>query len=304
MELKAIRLFVILADELHFGRAAKRAGVTQSVLSVQIKRLEDILEAPLFARSTRDVRLTNVGLTFRDEAHGILRRVDQAKRAARATAQGSGRLVRIGITSAVEVSSLMDRIAAFRAARRDIQVHIRELGTVDQEAALGTGEIDIGILHPPLDQSDLLAEDLTEDPFFAVFHPSFFELNTNELWDSLFQRNLIFYPRRRAPRLYDRFVGFADRLGHSARIVAEAESFLAAVAMARAGLGIAILPRPLTRIQPGSTVVPLPEDCPISLTTACAVHRTRAADAALKECMSYLKGDARENHTLGVQAKD
>lgn len=289
MELKAIRLFVLLADELHFGRAARRAGVTQSVLSVQIKRLEDVLATPLFARSTREVRLTEAGITFRSEAIGILNRVDQAKRAARATAAGGGRLIRIGITSAVEVSGLMDRIAAFRAARPDIQILIRELGTVEQESALGNGDINIGLLHPPLDRSGLIVHDLTVDPFFAVFHPGFFQIAPQADWRELFAQDLVFYPRRRAPRLYDSLVGFAQNLGISVRIVAEAESFLAAVAMAQAGLGVALLPREITRLQRGLTVLPLADDSPIQLFTACAIHEGEADDAAIVACLEALQ---------------
>lgn len=291
MELKAIRLFVVLAEELHFGRAARRAGVTQSVLSVQIKRLEDLLDAPLFARSTRDVRLTNVGKTFRAEAHGILRRVDQAKRAARAAAAGGGRLIRIAITSAVELSDVMDRIGAFRVARPDIQILVRELGTVDQEAALGTGDVNIGILHPPLDRSGLLVETLTVDRFFAVFHPVLFEVGPDVSWERLFANDLIFYQRRRAPRLYDSLVGFAHGLGQHARIAAEAESFLAALAMAQAGLGIAILPPQVARLQRGLTVLPLPGDSPLSLKTACAVHQSEVEDPAIAACLASLKRD-------------
>ncbi len=289
MELKAIRLFVVLADELHFGKAAKRAGVTQSVLSVQIKRLEDLLGAALFKRSTREVRLTDVGTTFRREADGILKRVDQAVRAAKAAAAGSGRLIRIGITSAVEVSTLMDRIAGFRSRHPDIQVLIRELGTIDQEAALAGGDIDIGLLHPPLDQVDLLTETLSIEPFFAVFHPGFFDLGSTVTWAGLLERALIFYPRRRAPRLFDGLIGFADRMGVTANIVTEAESFLAAAAMAQAGLGIALLPGQITPLQRDLKVLALPDDSPLSLTTACAVHKANADDEVINTCLRHLR---------------
>lgn len=288
MELKAIRLFVILADELHFGKAARRAGVTQSVLSVQIKRLEDVLGAALFSRTTREVRLTRAGRTFRGEAEGVLRRVDQAIRAAKAAARGSGRLLRIGITSAVEVSNLMDRIASFHAQRTDVQVLIRELGTVDQEAALVSGDIDIGILHPPVDQADLNVASLGVDPFLAVYHPDFYQLPEVLTWDALFREQLLFYPRRRAPRLFDQLIGFAQSRGANANIVAEAESFFAAVAMAQAGLGVALLPRQLIHLQRDLKVTPLPSDAPISLETACAVHVSSAHDGLVREAIAHL----------------
>ncbi len=291
MELKAIRLFIALADALHFGKAATRAGVTQSVLSVQIKRLEDVIGTPLFARTTRNVRLTQAGLTFREEAEGILRRIDQATRAAQATARGSGRLLRIGITSAVEVSNLMDRIARFRLDRPEIQVLIRELGTVDQEAALVNGEINIGILHPPVDQADLTLLSLSTDAFCAVYHPTFYRLRQPLAWPDLFAQPLVFYPRRRAPRMYDGLVGFAHARSISTKIVAEAESFFAAVAMAQAGLGIALLPRGLLHLSRDLCIAELPDDCPLSLETACAFHARSAEDALVETAARYLAED-------------
>lgn len=288
MELKAIRLFVTLADELHFGKAAKRAGVTQSVLSVQIKRLEDLLGASLFARTTREVRLTKVGVTFREEAEGVLRRVDQAIRAAKATARGQGRVLRIAITAAVEVSDVMDRIASFRVAYPGVQVFIRELGTIEQEAALVTGDVDIGILHPPVDQADLKLTKFASDPFFAVYHPDFHELPKAFTWDDMFARPLVFYPRRRAPRLYDQLIGIAQPTHVTANIVAEAESFFAAVAMAQAGLGVALLPRPLLQLQHNLVVKPLPRDTSLVLETACAVHASTEHDDLIRTATEHL----------------
>lgn len=287
MELKAIRLFVTLADELHFGKAAKRAGVTQSVLSVQIKRLEDLLGGPLFVRTTRDVRMTEMGLVFREEADGILRRVDQAIRAAKAAAQGHGRLLRIGITAAVEVSDIMERIASFRAETPQVQVLIRELGTVDQEAALVSGEIDLGILHPPVDQSDLRLTAIASDPFYAVFHPKFHRLEPAFTWEDLLLQPLVFYQRRRAPRLFDRLIDISQAHQRTANIAAEAESFFAAVAMAQAGLGIALLPKPLLRLQQDLIARPLPSGASLTLETACAVHSSTEHDRLIQTATEH-----------------
>lgn len=287
MELKAIRLFVALADELHFGKAAKRAGVAQSVLSLQIKRLEDRLGAPLFTRSTREVRLTDVGVVFREEAEGVLRRTDQALRAADAAVRGRGRLLRIGATSAVELSNIMSCIATFRAQRPEVQVLIRELGTVDQEAALVSGDINIGLLHPPLDQTDLSVVDLSIDPFYAVGHPSFYRFPEELDWTWLLSQPLVFYSRRRALRLFDQFIGFAQARGVTANIVAEAESFFAAIAMAQAGLGIAFIPRQMLQLQRNLAVAPLPEGMPLFLETACAFHASATHDTLVQDMVTH-----------------
>lgn len=301
MELKSIRLFVTLADELHFGKAARRAGVTQSVLSVQIKRLEDVLGTPLFARTTREVRLTEVGVTFREEAEGILRRVDQAIRAARATARGKGRLLRIGITTAVEVSDAMDRIASFRTVHPDIQVLLRELGSVEQEAALVTGDIDIGILHPPVDQTDLSLMPMSTDPFLAVYDPRFYQLEGDFTWEHLLQQPLVFYPRRRAPRLFDHIIGIAQTRNVTSNIMAEAESFFAAFAMAQAGLGIALLPQSLLHLKHRLTVRPLPRGASLVLETACAVHSSTARDDLIQVAAKHIVGSYHGGRAHDVQ---
>lgn len=290
MDLRGIELFAILADELHFNRAAQRAAISQSALSVKIKRLEDEIGTPLFRRSTREVRLTQAGSVFLAEAHGILRRVDEARRAAQAAASGSGQTLRIGLTWAVELSEMMGRIAGFRKARPDIPVLIRELGTVEQEAALGAGDIDIGILHPPVDRSDLNTIDLASDPFVVACHPDFFEVGPEITSRDLFERPLVFYPRRRAPRLYDTLIRYADSLGCHANIVSEAESFLSAVAMAQAGIGIALLPRPITPFLRDMQSSPLPDDCPLRLETAAAVWSGNSKASAIDACLEHLTG--------------
>lgn len=290
MELKALRLFVILADELHFGRAAQRAGVTQSVLSVQIKRLEDVLAVELFKRSTREVRLTEVGVSFREDAEGILRRVDEAAQSARARASGSGRLLRLGLTSAVEVSRVMDRIADFRMENPDVQVTIRELGTVDQEAALAGGDIDLGVLHPPLVQEEIIIQRIHVERLKICFNPLFFSVRKRMSWSEIFALPIVFFPRKRAPRMYDELIVRAGSVDRTALIVAEAGSFFEAAAMAHAGLGIGLLPPQITNLYQGLQTRELPTGSDLVLETAVAVHRSLATDPAVQAFYKALVG--------------
>ncbi|MEM7525400.1 MAG: LysR family transcriptional regulator [Pseudomonadota bacterium] len=290
METKALRLFMVLAEELHFSRAARRAGVTQSALSGQIKRLEDRVGGALFQRTTRDVRLTETGAELRRQAEGALRRMDDALAATRAKASGEGRFIRVGLTSAILVSDVMRRIANSRRANPAARLIIREMGTVDQEAALANGDLDIGVLHPPLTHRDLTATKIRSERFVCAFNPDFFTPPPEPSWGDIFQFPLVFYQRRRAPRLYAELLRCADEGGDSALIVAEAESFFAAAAMAQAGLGVAFLPRDVARMtnMPLPTV-DLPEGGALTLDAAVVTHPNAANDPAIGGVVASLK---------------
>ena len=114
MDTKRLRLFVILAEDLHFGRAAKRAGVAQSVMSVHIKRLEDELGVDLFARTKRQVRLTPSGKQFLYEARAILDRIERGRLVATSLAQGKTHLLRIAMTTVAMLGDAPQSIGAFQ----------------------------------------------------------------------------------------------------------------------------------------------------------------------------------------------
>lgn len=290
MELKALRLFVVLADELHFGRAARRAGVTQSVLSLQIQRLEDVVGAELFKRSTRNVRLTEVGAVLRDQAEGALRRCDEALAAARARATGTGRILRMGLTSAVLVSNVMGHIARFRMAHPNIRVTMREMGTLDQEIALANGDLDVGILHPPVANKALQKHRLSTERLLASFNPAFFQPPDQPGWRDLLDHPVVFYQRRRAPTYFADLIGRADAAGAALNVVAEAESFFAAAAMAQAGLGVALLPRCIRDMNAALASRDLPPGDDFTLETAIAFHPDVSTDPAVLACSHSLLG--------------
>ncbi|MEL6281406.1 MAG: LysR substrate-binding domain-containing protein [Pseudomonadota bacterium] len=289
MEFKRYRLFVTLAEELHFSRAAKRAGVTQSVLSVQIKRLEEELGVALLNRTTRAVRLTHAGRNFLFEARAVLDRVDESVRVARALAAGKEHVLRVGLTTVAAFSSAPEAIGRFREAHPEIEIQIREMGTVDQESALATNELDVAFLHPPLDHPDIAVLSRRPSRFFGLRRsPATDPARTLQSWRELLAEPLIFYGRRRAPRLYDEMISSAHALGVSPVIVAEASSFLSAVATAAAGVGTALVPVELTASPPPQTVVVEVPDCPLTLDNGIA-YRSYDTNAALNELLDFLR---------------
>ncbi|MGF1553696.1 MAG: LysR family transcriptional regulator [Paracoccaceae bacterium] len=288
MEARRLRLFLVLADELNFRRAAERTGVTQSVLSAQVRRLADELGAALFARTTRTVRLTPFGVAFRPEAEAAIARLDHARLAARRFAEGAERTLRLGLTAVFALSPAMDAVAAFRRAHPGVDLVVREAGTVEAEAALARGDIDLALLHPPLDRTDLSVSPLASEPLDAVFAPDAFALSAEPALDEVLAHPLVWHPRRRAPRLSDALVAAARDAGRAPRVVAEAETFLAALALAAVGVGVALLPRPLARLREGALARRAIRGVPLALGCAVALREERADDpllTALSRCL-------------------
>lgn len=289
MDTRRLRLFVVLAEELHFGRAAKRAGVAQSVLSVHIKRLEDELGIELFARTKREVRMTPIGQHFLYEARAILDRIEHGRRVAMALSRGKENILRIAMTTVAMLSNATHKVGQFRDTFPEVEIQLLELGTVDQENAFANGDIDVGFLHPPLDRSDITIVETESSQFFALKR---YEENNGvreQSWEHLLRDPFVFYGRRRAPRLYDAFISSAAERGITPAIVAEAPSFLSAASSAAVGIGTALLPNEmLARVPPNTVAINLP-DCPLELRNAVA-HRTDHANPAVTWLIDHLFG--------------
>lgn len=288
MDTKRLRLFVVLAEDLHFGRAAKRAGVAQSVMSVHIKRLEDELGVDLFARSKREVRLTPAGRHFLYEARAILDRIERGRQVATSLARGKTHVLRIAMTTVAMLGEAPQRIGAFKDTHPKVDVELLELGTVDQEMALAEGQIDVGFLHPPLDRDEIRIHRLKPSRFFASKRKAEVVHEGSTAWNDLLNEPIVFYGRRRAPRLYDAIISSAVDHGVTLQIVAEAPSFLSAVSAASAGIGTALLPEELRLRIPQNCVAITVSDCPLLLENAIA-HRKSHSNPAAEWFMRYIE---------------
>ena len=149
-ELSQVRCFVAVAEELHFGRAAARLNMTQPPLSRQIQILERILGVKLLQRGNRLVKLTPAGQSFLTEARLILKLTESAALLARRVAEGKAGSVNIGFTAASSYSYVPELVAVCRRQLPDVELILKEMVSGDQLKRLGAGEIDIGLLRPPI----------------------------------------------------------------------------------------------------------------------------------------------------------
>src|SRR3954469_11296881 len=168
MELRHLRYFVAVAEELHFGRAAQRLHIQQPPLSRQIQQLELELGFPLFERSRRRVELTPAGSALLGRARQVFDALDVAVHDARSASIGqTGRLV-VGYPSSLAYSGLTELLREFRTRFPSVELMLRELPPGDQIEALKSGSLDVGFVRTSLDDPALVAELVRREALMVV----------------------------------------------------------------------------------------------------------------------------------------
>lgn len=242
MDFRAIRYFLAVAEELHFGRAARRLHISQPPLSQQIRKLEDELGVRLFERTQRRVSLTPAGQVFLVKVQSLLAGAEEAKRAAQRASRGElGRLV-VGFIHAAFYNLLPPIVRRFRDAQPAVELVLQEMTNREQLAALGDGKLDCGFLRPPVVEPLIQVEVLSREPFVVALpkdHP--LAARRKVALKSLAAEPLVMYPPRRSP-LYGQIVDGCVRSGFSPRVVQEAAYIDTLIGLVRAGIGLALLP--------------------------------------------------------------
>lgn len=261
MELRHLRYFKALAEELHFGRAAAKAFVAQPTLSQQIKKFEEELDAELFDRTKRDVKLTKAGEALLPYATRILKEARQAERATRAAREGQAGYLRIGFEAAAMRSGLSRVIKAFRRAVPGVELELDELGSRAQANALREEAVDVGFVLLPIDERELRVLEIDEAPTVAVV-PDSHPLSER---DAVPLRMLedephIMWARDVAPGVYDDYLRACHAAGFAPRVVQEIRHMESLLGLVAGGLGISTAHR--ARAQsgyPGVTYVLITE---------------------------------------------
>ena len=281
MKLHQLRYFAVLAEELHFGRAAQRLAITQPPLSGAIKALEDELGTSLFERDSKRVALTPAGLALRAEAQQVLERMDRATAAVRAVANGLHGRLEIGATGSMLYRELPAILQRFQAATPGVEVLLRELSTAQQIDELLRGQLDAGFVNASTVPPQLAKLSLADDHFVCCLptnHPmaSSLSVRLTELADEPF----VMFAREVAPANHDNVLAVFNQAGIHPRLVHAARQWLTVIAMVAHGLGIALVPASMARSRmDGVVFVPLARQPTRS--TALVVWRPPLASAAL-----------------------
>ncbi|MBB4003405.1 LysR family transcriptional regulator [Aurantimonas endophytica] len=239
MDRRRLECFVALAEELHFGRAASRSGISQPGLSQQLRQLEEQLQVQLLHRSKRQVSLTRAGEVFLDEARKILRSMSAAVELTRQTDDGLIGTLRVGTTPSALFITMPEILLRFRAALPEVHVDVQQMTTDEQLAALRSGEIHVGLLHPPIEDESVHCEVIAELPFKLVLSEEnpLARKPTLTLSD-LAHETFILFPRGVAPHVYDHLIALCHNAGFSPRTIIEISPAQSIVAMAACNLGV------------------------------------------------------------------
>lgn len=258
MELRHLRYFVAVAEELHFGRAAKRLQMAQQPLSRQIHELEAEIEVQLFHRTKRTVRLTEAGKVFLIEAQKTLQQANQAVFLAQQTHRGEQGQLSIGFTGAALNSILPKAVRRFKEHNPQIKLVLERLQTNEQVEALSVDHIQIGLLHPPIKTDSLVVETLYREKL-VVFLPDSHVL-AHEAAEPLSIKALsgepfIFYPRQVGPVLYDQVIGLCQQAGFNPNVVQEAFPQHTILGLVSTGIGVTLLHASAQAVVPPGVII-------------------------------------------------
>lgn len=248
MELRRLRYFVALAEELHFGRAARRLHVVQPALSQQIRVLEEEIGAPLVDRTTRSVTLTAAGAMLLGQARRVLADVEQAVLSTQRAARGATGRLAVGFVSPAALRVLPETLSTFRAEHPGVQIAVHEIGTAEQLQAVEEGRIDVGFVLLPADAGKLALEPILSEPLMAVL-PAAHRLarRTGVPLAALAEEDIVWMARRSEPRLYELYLRLCLEAGFSPRVAYEVEHLESMLALVAAGLGVSHAPASIGR---------------------------------------------------------
>lgn len=240
-----LRYFVALAERLHFGRAAEALHISQPPLSRAIRALEAQLSVPLFVRNRRRVELTAEGVRLLEESRRLLAQLERVCGELRGMAAGERGRLRIGFVSLADYGVLPGLLRDFKAQRPGVILALREMLSPDQSAALAAGELDFGLLLPPVPEARLLEYLVVQRERFVIALPSRHRLARRRgklAVRELKGEALVTVPREIAPGLYDIVAGLVQRAGLSLEVAQEAIQMQTVVSLVSSGLGAAIVP--------------------------------------------------------------
>jgi DNA-binding transcriptional LysR family regulator len=249
IELRHLRYFVAVAEELHFGRAALRLHLAQPALSQQIRRLEEIVGAPLFLRTSRSVVLTAAGEVLLERAKRTLRNVRLDAEETRSVGRGESGSLNVGFIGSGMLSALPPVLQHYRAAYPRVQLQLHESFTARVAAGLIAGTLDAGFLRDSDPHPELITEVLFSEPYVAVLpadHPRARQksLTATALRDEPF----VFYSRNAGTLAWDKPLSLCGEAGFRPRVVQEASNWFTILRLISVGFGVSIAPACVTTV--------------------------------------------------------
>jgi DNA-binding transcriptional LysR family regulator len=295
MELRHLRYFVAVAEELSFTRAAERLHIGQPPLSQQIQALEAEVGAQLLERSKRWVRLTEAGKLFLADARRVLALSEQAMVTARRAQRGEAGELRVGFTFSTPFTPLFAQvIRSYRQAYPGVALTLHEMATMHQLAALEARELDLGFVRTmsgPVPESIKLTE-LRQDPLLLVL-PSDSPLARKKkvAVKDLEGLPFVMYPKDAGTGIYPQIFRLCKAAGFTPQIAMEAGEASTIIGLIAAGIGVSVLPSSFDRIHmEGVTYRPLAD--PAATTSLLLAQRADASSPLVSAFVALARSAA------------
>lgn len=280
MDLRQLRYFVTVAEELHFGHAAEKLHISQPPLSLSIQQLEKSLGVILLLRTNRTVALTTAGAMLYSEARKLLKHAADMEDMAARVAEGiEGRLI-VGFVGAMLFRGLPEAVAAFQRSNPRVDIVLREMNTAEQIEEVRREQIDVGFIHAGNLSTGIESKPLLKEPFVCCLpnghrYAQRARIDLRDLADETF----VLFPRMVSPHYYDRIVALCINAGFSPHISHEVRHWLTVVSLVGQNMGIALVPQSMQKAA-FSQVVYLPlTECNMQSETFCIWHNKESSPA-------------------------
>lgn len=287
MELRQLRYFLAVAEELHFGRAATRLHISQPPLTVHIQRLEHELGVKLFDRSTRRVVLTQAGELFRGHVEHLLEGLDEAVAELQEVRAGRRGRVRVGFVSSANYTLIPFAVRRFRELEPGIDLLLRPLTSGEQIENLYEGKLDLGLIRDPELHAGLVFEELMTEELVAVLPENHALAQSASVTPAqLVQEQMILFPYQMMPGFVSRVLEIFKPLGQIPAVVQRAVHQETVMGLVAAEVGVSILPESISGFHAGTVITrPISTAPRTSLMVVKPASGAAPATEAFLECL-------------------
>jgi DNA-binding transcriptional LysR family regulator len=292
--LRQLRYFLAVAEELHFGRAAERVGIAQPPLTQQIQKLERMLGCQLLVRGRKTV-LTEAGAALAADARRLVEQADQVFDRTRRVARGETGPLRVGGPPSVMLTGLPDIVRRYRQRHPDVDFTLRELATSKIEEALLARELDLGFLRESQPGRPLHSALFLRERLVAILPAAHRLVSAPSLTlQKLCGEPFVFFPPHLGPAFHQRLVQACVASGFSPHVVQEVAQWQTVVSFVAAGMGVSLAPECVSKFRrPGVVYRALPRLETAVYVSWRAGERSQAADDFLKMALMATAATAR-----------
>jgi DNA-binding transcriptional LysR family regulator len=255
IELRHLRYFLAVAEELHFGRAAEKLHMAQPPLSQQIRQLEAWVGFPLFARNSRSVQLTPSGKELHKRLQHTLVKLENDIRSVREVGRGRRGALDVGFISTSILTSIPQLLSRYRQRYPEVQLRLHELYTSNLVQGLQDGSIDIGFLRDGGPVPGLCTIRVLSEPFVAMLPAQHPLARRKSIPVSLLKKEpFVFFPQSAGLTAWQRTIAICEEHGFRPDIVQEAPHWITITRLVAAGIGVTIAPRCVCQIATSGVV--------------------------------------------------